>query len=51
LDALTEEYVKKSIRVFYVTVENQIPLAAKEAIAHVGEVARSASSMSYQDEG
>jgi hypothetical protein len=40
VDALTDEYVTKSVRVFRVAVENRIPRAAKEAIAHVGDVAR-----------
>jgi hypothetical protein len=40
VDALSEEHVTKSIGVFRVSIENQIPLAAKEAIVHVGDVAR-----------
>ena len=39
MDALPDEYVTKSVGVFPIAIENQIPIGAKEAIVHVGDVA------------
>jgi hypothetical protein len=40
VDALPDEYVTKSVRVFRIAVENWILRTAKEAIVRVGDVAR-----------
>lgn len=39
-DAFSDEYAAECAGVFRISVENQIPLAAKEAIVQVGDVAR-----------
>jgi hypothetical protein len=38
-DALPDEYVTKFVGVFRISIKDQIPLAAKEAFANVGDVA------------
>ena len=40
MDALTEEDVTKVVCVFRISVENQIPLAAKDAVLGIGDIAR-----------
>ncbi len=38
-DALPDEYVTKFVGVFRISIKDQIPFTAKEAIAHVGYIA------------
>ncbi len=40
MDALTDEDVTKVVCVFRISVENQIPLAAKDAVLGIGDIAR-----------
>ena len=40
LDALTDEDVTIVVCVFRISVENQIPLAAKDAVLGIGDIAR-----------
>src|ERR1700736_5403510 len=40
LDSLADENISECVGVFRIAVENQIPLAAKDAIVYVGHVSR-----------